>query len=305
MKRNLFALLLACILVLGLAGCTGGTGNENGGDAAGGGTIAVGSKDFTENIILAHMMADLIEAKTDLTVERKVNLGGSNVALKALQNNDIQMYPDYTGTIVANYYQAETGNAEETLQNAIELTAQDGFKLLEPFGMNNTFTLAVTRETAEEYDLQTFSDLAAVSEGLVLGCEFEFQDRADGYPGLQEVYGMNFQDVKGMNHGIKYRSITEDEVDAIDAYATDGQIATFDLVILEDDKEFFAPYDGLPMVRQDVLDQHPEIEEVLNLLAGLIDDTTMQGLNAKVDEEGLKTEDVAREFLVSQGLIAE
>ncbi|NLM20285.1 MAG: glycine/betaine ABC transporter substrate-binding protein [Peptococcaceae bacterium] len=299
MKRKLFILLLAVALVISL-GSIGGCGQ---GEATAGGTITIGSKDFTENIVLAHIMADMIEAQTDLKVNRKVNLGGSNVALKALQNNDIQMFPDYTGTIVANYYQEETGSSEETLEKTRQLTEQDGFKVLKPFGMNNTYTLAVTKETAEKYNLKTFSDLAQVSENLVLGCEFEFQDRPDGYPGLQQVYNMNFKDIKGMSHGIKYRSISEGEVDVVDAYATDGQLKVFGLVILEDDKEFFPPYDGLPFVRQDILAEYPEIEDVLNQLAGLIDDETMQGLNAKVDSEGLKAEKVAHDFLVAKGLI--
>ena len=299
MKRKLFILLLAVALVISL-GSIGGCGQ---GEATAGGTITIGSKDFTENIVLAHIMADMIEAHTDLKVNRKVNLGGSNVALKALQNNDIQMFPDYTGTIVANYYQEETGSSEETLEKTRQLTEQDGFKVLKPFGMNNTYTLAVTKETAEKYNLKTFSDLAQVSENLVLGCEFEFQDRPDGYPGLQQVYNMNFKDIKGMSHGIKYRSISEGEVDVVDAYATDGQLKVFGLVILEDDKEFFPPYDGLPFVRQDILAEYPEIEDVLNQLAGLIDDETMQELNAKVDSEGLKAEKVAHDFLVAKGLI--
>lgn len=298
MRKRIFSLLLAIIFIISLSGCGQG-------EAVGEGTITIGSKDFTENIVLAHIMADIIEAKTALKVERKVNLGGSNVALKALQNNDIQMFPDYTGTIVANYYQEETGSSEETLEKARKLTERDGFKVLEPFGMNNTYTLAVTRETAEKYNLKTFSDLAQVSENLILGCEFEFQDRPDGYPGLQQVYNMNFKDVKGMSHGIKYRSISEGEVDVVDAYSTDGQLKVFDLVILKDDKEFFPPYDGLPLVRQDILEQYPEIEDALNLLAGLIDDKTMQELNAKVDFEGLKAEKVASDFLVSKGLIDE
>ena len=299
MKRKLFILLLAVALVISL-GSLGGCGQ---GEATAGGTITIGSKDFTENIVLAHIMADMIEAQTDLKVNRKVNLGGSNVALKALQNNDIQMFPDYTGTIVANYYQEETGSSEETLEKTRQLTEQDGFKVLKPFGMNNTYTLAVTKETAEKYNLKTFSDLAQVSENLVLGCEFEFQDRPDGYPGLQQVYNMNFKDVKGMSHGIKYRSISEGEVDVVDAYATDGQLKVFNLVILEDDKEYFPPYDGLPLVRQDILAEYPEIEDALNQLAGLLDDETMQELNAKIDSEGMKAEKVAHDFLVAKGLI--
>lgn len=296
MKRKVLLAGLAAVLTFALYGC--------GGDSSDGGdTITVGSKNFTENIIIAHMMADLVEADTDLTVERKVNLGGSNVAWTALENDDIQMYPDYTGTIVANYYQEATGTSQETLGKAKELVTEDNLKALESIGFNNTYTLAVTQETAQKYNLNTFGDLAKVAGELLLGCEFEFKDRPDGYPGLQSTYNMNFKEVKGMDHGIMYRSLAEGEVDVVDAFATDGQIKVFDLKILEDDLEFFPPYDCLPVVRQDTLDKYPEIEDALNKLAGKIDEQAMQELNAKVDDEGMKAETVAHDFLVSAGLI--
>ncbi|MGE4486080.1 MAG: glycine betaine ABC transporter substrate-binding protein [Oscillospiraceae bacterium] len=292
MKKRIFLLLITIALIITLAGCS--KSSE---------TITIGSKNFTENIILAHLMADLIEDQTDLNVERKVNLGGSNVAWEALKNDDIQLYPDYTGTIVANYYQEETGTSEETLQKALEMVPQDDLKILEPFGFNNTYTLAVRQETAQEYNLNSFSDLMSVSNDLKLGCEFEFKDRPDGYPGLQQAYGMEFNDVIGMDHGIMYRSLDEGNVDVIDAYSTDGQIKVFNLKILEDDLQFFPPYDALPVVRQDTLDKYPEIEEALNKLAGMIDEDTMQSLNAMVDSDGMKAETVAHDFLVSKGLI--
>jgi Periplasmic glycine betaine/choline-binding (lipo)protein of an ABC-type transport system (osmoprotectant binding protein) len=297
--RTLSAIAIVLMLVLG--GCGGG-GDRNGG-SGGSGKITVGSKNFTENILLAHMMAILIEENTDIRVERKVNLGGSNVAWQALLNNDIQLYLDYTGTIVANYYQQETGDAEETLQRAQELVKQDHLKFLEPWGFNNTYTLAVKQELAEELGLSTYSDLAKVSDQLVIGSEFEFLDRPDGLPGLKETYGMSFREEKGMDAGLRYPSIQEGKVDVINAFATDGMLVVYQLKILEDDKSFFPPYHGAPLVRQDTLEQYPEIEDLLNRLAGKIDDETMQSLNAKVDSEGLKEEDVAREFLIEQGLI--
>lgn len=297
MKR-MHATLLIIAAALLLSACGAGSGTGGGKD-----TITIGSKNFTENIILAHMMADLIEARTGLNVDRKVNLGGSNVAWKALLNNEIQLYPDYTGTIVANYYQEETGTSGETLDKARELLKQDNLTFTDPFGFNNTYTLAVKKETAEKYGLKTFSDLAKVAEELILGCEFEFLDRPDGLPGLKETYGMNFKNAVGMDHGIMYRSLVEGEVDVIDAFATDGQIKVHGLVILEDDKSFFPPYDAGALVRNDILEKYPEIESALNELGGVISESDMQALNAKVDEEGLKAEVVAREFLAEKGLI--
>lgn len=294
MKKGI-VLVLSVLIMVGLWGCA----SNKTGDT----TITIGSKNFTENIILAHLMADIIEDRTDITVDRKVNLGGSNIAWEALKSDEIQLYPDYTGTIVANYYQETTGTSEETRERAVDLTAQDGLVLTDPFGFNNTYTLAVTQETAAQYGLETFSDLVSIAPDLTLGCEFEFKDRDDGYPGLQKSYGMDFKDITGMDHGIMYTSLTEGSVDVIDSYSTDGQLMVNDLVILEDDLGFFPPYDAVPVVRQDALNAHPEISDALNVLGGLIDEATMQGLNAKVDSDGLKAEDVAHEYLVSVGLI--
>lgn len=302
MKKSRKISILMCMLAaltLVLAAC----GSNNGGSASGGKKITIGSKNFTENILLAHILADLIEAKTDIKVDRKMNLGGSNVVWTALKNNDVQLYPEYTGTIVANYYQEETGNAEETLAKTKELVKQDGLVYMEPFAFNNTYTLAISKKTADQYNLKTFSDLAKVSKDLVLGAEFEFLDRDDGYPGLQKLYNMTFKSAKGMDHGVIYQAIDQGETDVTDAYATDAQIKAHDLVILEDDKEFFPPYNAAAVIRQDTLDEYPELNDVLNLLKGQITNEEMQSLNAKVDIDGLKEEDVAHDFLVEQGLI--
>lgn len=293
MKKRIGIIALSILITMGIFGCSSKNSK----------TITIGSKNFTENIILAHLMADIIEDQTDITVERKVNLGGSNIAWEALQSDEIQLYPDYTGTLVANYYQQETGTSEETRERAVELTAGDGLALTDPFGFNNTYTLAVTQATADKYGLKTFSDLVSVSPELILGCEFEFKDRDDGYPGLQKTYNMNFKAVTGMDHGIMYTSLAQNSVDVIDSYSTDGQLVVNNLVILEDDLGFFPPYDAVPVVRKDTLDKYPEIKDALNLLGGRIDEATMQSLNAKVDSEGLKAEDVAHDYLVSVGLI--
>lgn len=300
MKHLARPLLIASVLCAWLlAGCAQSAGNT--GDSAG--RITIGSKNFTENIILAHMMAILIEENTDLVVTRKVNLGGSNVAWQALLNNEIQLYPEYTGTIVANYYQEETGTSEETLRKARELVQQDQLKFLEPWGFNNTYTLALPAEKAAEWGIKTYSDLAKVSQQLVIGSEFEFLDRPDGLPGLKETYNMQFAEEKGMDAGLRYRSIEAGEVDVINAFATDGMLKVYNLSILEDDKSFFPPYDMAPLIRQEIVEQFPVVEDLLNQLAGKISDETMQELNALVDSQGVKEETVARNFLKEQGLI--
>ena len=266
-------------------------------------SLIVGSRNNTESIILSNVMGQLIEAETDIDVIYKENLGGSNVVWTAMLNDNIDVIPDYTGTIVINYYQETAGDADETLATTKELVAADGITALESFGFNNTYTLALDEDEAEELNLKTFSDFAEVSEDFILGAVFEFIDRPDGLPGFQEEYDLEFKDVKGMDHGIMYRSINAEEVDVINSYTTDGQLQMYNLRVLEDDQNYFPPYHALPLVRTEILEQYPELEDALLQLAGEIDEETMQAMNAKVDNEGQMVESVAEEFLQQAGLI--
>jgi len=218
-------------------------------------------------------------------------------------NGKIDVIPDYTGTIVINYYQETTGNADETLAKTKELVSADGITALESFGFNNTYTLALDEAEAESLGVKTFSEFAKVSDDFILGAVFEFIDRPDGLPGFQKEYNLQFKDVKGMDHGIMYRSINAKEVDVINSYTTDGQLQMYNLRVLEDDRGYFPPYHALPLVRTEVLEQYPEIGEVLLELAGKIDETAMQEMNAKVDNEGQMVELVAKEFLQEAGFV--
>ncbi len=264
--------------------------------------ITVGSRNNTESIILSHIMGQLIENKTDLKVVMKENLGGSNVLWTGLLKGEIQLIPDYTGTIVANYYQEEPGNAEETLAKTKELIAEDGLIAFNAFGFNNTYTLSIDEAFAEEHNIKTFSDFAKISDQFTLGCVFEFMDRPDGLPGFQKEYNIDFKSVKGMDHGMMYRSYGEKEVDVINSYTTDGQLQIYDVRVLEDDKSFFPPYHALPVLRQETLDKYPELADVLALLEGKIDEETMQVLNGKVDNDGFRAKTVAKQFLKESGL---
>ena len=202
-----------------------------------------------------------------------------------------------------NYYGESPGTAEETLAKTKELVAQDGIVAFNTFGFNNTYTLALDETVAERLGVKTFSDFAEVSEQFTLGAVFEFIDRPDGLPGFQEEYDLEFKDVKGMDHGMMYRAIAEGEVDVINSYTTDGQLQIYDLRVLEDDKSYFPPYHALPLVLEEALERYPELEEVLRQLEGKIDEPTMQKMNAKVDNEGMMVEVVAKEFLQEAGLI--
>lgn len=295
MKNKFIVLMMAALLASLLAGCIFIEKDS----------LTLGSRNNTESIILSHIMGQLIENKTDIEVMYKENLGGSNVVWNAMLNGLIDVIPDYTGTIVVNYYHEDPGTAEETLATTKRLVNEDGIIAFDTFGFNNTYTLALDESRAEELGVKTFSEFAKVSEDFVLGAVFEFIDRPDGLPGFQKEYGLKFKDVKGMDHGIMYRSIGAKEVDVINSYTTDGQLQDYDLRVLEDDKSYFPPYHALPLVRKETLLEYPEIEAVLKQLAGMIDEEAMQKMNAKVDNEGMMVEQVAQDFLVESGLIEE
>lgn len=294
MKKNIFirGMVLMIVMVL-LSGCIFIEKD----------TIRVGSRNNTESIILSNIMGQLIEDKLGIEVLYKENLGGSNVVWNAMTNGHIDVIPDYTGTIVVTYYQEEPGTAEETLEATKRLVEGDGIVAFNTFGFNNTYTLAFDEQKAEELGVVTFSDFAEYSQDFVLGAVFEFIDRPDGLPGFQDEYGIAFKDVKGMDHGMMYRSINAGEVDVINSYTTDGQLQIYDLRVLEDDQSFFPPYHALPLVREETLAEYPELEEVLELLEGQIDEEAMQIMNGKVDNDGMMVERVAEEFLVEAGLI--
>ncbi|MEK5208618.1 MULTISPECIES: glycine betaine ABC transporter substrate-binding protein [Psychrobacillus] len=293
-KKTFIKCLALLLLVTTLSGCI--FKEED--------ALIIGSRNNTESIILSNLMGQLIEEKTGINVTYKENLGGSNVVWTAMLNGKIDVIPDYTGTIVINYYQETTGNADETLAKTKELVLADDITALESFGFNNTYTLALDEAEAESLGVTTFSDFAKVSDDFILGAVFEFIDRPDGLPGFQKEYDLQFKDVKGMDHGIMYRSINAKEVDVINSYTTDGQLQMYNLRVLEDDKGYFPPYHALPLVRTEVLEQYPEIGEVLLELAGKIDETAMQEMNAKVDNEGQMVELVAKEFLQEAGFIS-
>ena len=287
-------------------------------------TISVGSKNFTEQIILGEMVSLMLE-DAGYEVERNLNLGGLAVVHESLVNGEIDVYVEYTGTgLVAvlgmdvptaggSATPAADGEGSATPSPSIADLAyqqvseayQEQFNLvwLDELGFNNTYALAVTQETAEEYDLETTSDLVGVAEEMTMGTDPEVLVREDGLPGLQDTYGFEFGDAVAMDSGLMYPAVASGDVDIITAFTTDGRIEALDLVLLEDDMNFFPPYYAAPVVRQELLDQNPELEQVLNQLSGRIDDAEMAEMNYQVDEEGQEPIDVARAFLVEEGII--
>lgn len=297
-QTNMKVITLAVVFVLMISTLLTGCSSSN--------TITVGSKDFSENIILGEIFAQLIEAKTDLKANRKLNMGGTFVNFEAIKSGQIDLYPEYTGTALTAQLKMDiiTDSDEAYRVVSEEFDNQFDVKWLEPLGFNNTYTIAITNEAYEQYDIETFSDLAAVSENFIFGAEHEFFDRQDGFDGLVKTYGMKFKgDPKKMNVSLKYQAIGNGDIDVTDAFATDGQIIQYNLKILKDDKNFFPPYYASPIIRKEVLEKHPELEQILNSLAGLIDDETMTELNYKIDVENQDVKEVAKEFLKEKGLI--
>lgn len=284
-------------------------------------TVTIGSKNFTEQFIVSEMLALLLE-DAGYPVERVLNLGGSAIVHTALTEGEIDAYVEYTGTGLlailgmeipeagaaspeAGATPAAGGGLAQEVYDIVSQEYQDQFNLtwLEPWGFNNTYTLAMRAADVEELGLETISDLEGVAGDLTFGATQEFVVRPDGLPGLTEMYGFEFGDAVGMDPGLVYSALDNGDVDVISAFATDGRIPALNLVTLEDDLGFFPPYFAAPVVRQELLDESPEIADIFNQLAGLIDDSTMADLNFRVDDGGEEPIDVARSFLVEQGLI--
>lgn len=294
MKRIILTvILLISVLLIGITGCSNKEVSE----------IRIGGKNFSEQFIMAEMLSILIEENTNLKTDVQTNLA-ANVLFEAIKSDQVDLYLEYTGTGLINMGMepmTDPYQVYETVKKEFE--EQLNIKWMKPYGFNNTYAMVVTRETAEKYNLKTVSDLAKVGNELALGCTYVFAERDDGYPGLSKHYDLSFDDIRGMDPSLMYQALVGDSVDVISGFATDGRIAAFDLVILEDDKQFFPPYDAAPIIRMEVLKKHPELEDVLNKLANYIDDSKMAELNAAVDLDKREPADVAREFLEEEGLI--
>ena len=230
----------------------------------GAGAIAVGSKDFTEQVILGEILAQAIEGKTGLQVVRRFDLGG-NLAHEALAAGEIDVYVEYTGTaLLAILKNPPVTDPQEVLRR-VKAEYARRFKLewTEPLGFNNTFAILVRADDARQLNLKRITDAARVSAQWRAGFGQDFMSRADGYPGFAQTYGFHFQEIREMDLSLTYRALAEKQVDLIAGNSTDGLISRYGLMQLEDDRHYFPPYDGVPVVRQDTLEKHPELRQVL------------------------------------------
>lgn len=269
-------------------------------------TLELAGKLGTEPEIITNMYQLVIEDKTDLEVDVKPGLGKTAFLYSALKSGDIDGYLEFTGTVLGELTkETPEGTTEQEVyeQAKTSIDEQADMALLKPMKYNNTYALAVKKDYAEKYGLKTISDLDKVKDDINAGFTLEFNDREDGYKGIQKKYGITLDHIKTMEPKIRYQAVESGAIDVIDAYSTDAELRKYDMVVLKDDKHLFPPYQGAPLFMNETIKEHPELVDALNILAGKITDEEMQQMNYDVAYGGKKSEDVAREYLEKQGLI--
>lgn len=298
MKKRNFVLLcvLGFSLAMLIASCTVKPDN----------LITIGSKSFTEQVILGELLAQHIEANTDLKVERKLNLGGTFICHNALTTGEIDAYVEYTGTAFTAILNNEpVSNPQEVYQQTKQQYDQQfNLEVMPSLGFNNTFAIIIRGEDARKLKVQNISQIAQKTPLWRVGFGEEFLNRKDGFPGLAETYNLRFaESPKVMDVGRVYPALKDKQVDLVVGNSTDGQIGRLDLVVLKDDRLFFPPYQAVPVVRQQTLQKHPELREVLQKLSGKISAPEIQRLNFQVEAEKKDVKQVVEQFLLSKGLI--
>lgn len=262
--------------------------------------IVVGSKNFTESVLLGEIVAGALETR-GLGVERRFNLGGAWLCHRALLSGDLDVYVEYSGTALMDIFKRPRETNRETVLALVRADyARAGLQALAPLGYENNFAFVIRKEDAARFDLARISDLRKVQSRFRLGMFGEFLERADGFPGLVDAYGLKFAvPPSEMDLGLLYQALEGDQIDLAVGSTTDGLIAARGFVVLEDDRRYFPPYDALPIARQEALGQYPGLRETMDLLAGRIDAPTMRRLNFEVDGRKRDPRDVAREFVLT------
>jgi osmoprotectant transport system substrate-binding protein len=268
--------------------------------------IVVGSKNFTESFLLGELIAQQIESHTKLKVERRFYLAGSYICQQAILAGRIDIYPEYTGTaLTAILKQDASGDRQDVYQKVRnEYEKRFGLTLGPSLGFNDTFAMEVRGEDARRLNLKTLSQAVTFAPKWRAGFGYEFMERPDGYHGLAATYGLHFaEQPRIMDLGLLARALEDHQIDLAAGNATDGLIPALDLFVLEDDRHYFPPYEAVPVIRQQTIQQHPEVADALGELAGKISDEEMQRLNYAVDGQHRDAADVAREFLKRKGLV--
>jgi osmoprotectant transport system substrate-binding protein len=282
-------------LAVALAGCTNNQERR----------IAIASKNFTEQVVLGELLAQHIEAKTTLKVERRLNLGGTFICHQGIVAGEIDIYPEYTGTAFTAILKNQPINDSKVVFQKVKQAYADQFGLTvtAPLGFNNTFAIIVRKQDAQELGITTISDAAKHTPKWKAGFGYEFTQRADGFDGLAKTYGLKFaESPKSMDLGLTYRAIADKQVDLIAGDSTAGLISSLNLVVLKDDKNYFPPYDAAVVARKATLEKYPELNQVLQNLEGKISEADMRRLNFMVDGEKRDVRQVVREFRQSHNL---
>jgi osmoprotectant transport system substrate-binding protein len=267
--------------------------------------IVIGSKNFTEQLILGELLAQQLEHKTGLPVERRFYLAGTYICQQALLAGRIDIYVEYTGTALTAILKQKPSSSHQEVYQRVkqEYARQFGLFVGEPLGFDNTFAIVIRGDDARRLNVRTIFQAAKYAPHWRAGFGYEFMERPDGYQGLARTYGLHFAaPPRIMDLGLLYRALQDHQVDLIAGSATDGLISALGFVVLEDDRHYFPPYDAVPIVREQVLREHPEVEEALSALAGKITEDDMRRMNYAVDGEHRDATQVVAEFLRSKGL---
>lgn len=287
---------LSLVLVLAMTGC--------GKTASSSETITVATKGFAESDILANAIALLIENDTKL--KTKITTLDNNLLWEAIQAGKVDTYVEYTGTALLNILKEKPEYDPQKAYDIVKekLKEKNQIEVLEQIGFNDTYALVLRKEIAEKLNIKTTSELAAQAGDIVFGTSQEFLKREDTWPLVEKVYNPKFKEIKTIqNNALAYKAIEQGLIDVTDVYTTDSKIPISNFVVLEDDKHVFVPYFAIPVIREETLKQHPELKDVINKLAGKIDDAEMQKLNGEVEQKQRPAVDVAKEWLKNEGLI--
>lgn len=294
-KVRIFAVLIFTVLLITIIGCT----KESK-------TIKIATKPMTEQFILSEMISLLIKDNTDLEVEITKGIGGGTSNIHpAIIKGDFDLYPEYTGTGWSFVLKEDGIPDNDTLYKELKSKYEEEYKLkwVGLYGFNNTYGLVVRKEIAEKYNIKTYSDLSKYSQELSFGAEYDFYEREDGYSALCSTYGYKFKQDSDMDIGLKYQAINSKDIDVMNVFTTDGQLTVSEVVVLEDDKNFFQTYYCGTVVRKDTLEKYPKLEEILMKMQGILADDEMAKLNYEVESNGRNEADVAKEFLINKGLL--
>ena len=269
--------------------------------------ITVGSKNFTEQVILGEIVAQHVSLRLSERVDRKLNLGGTLLAHQALVKGDLDLYPEYTGTALTAVLKRRLSSDPAAVLAKVKAEYLSRFKIhwLDPLGFNNTFAMVIRGEDARKYQIETLSDAATHANGWTLGVGYEFQQRPDGLPGLLRTYKLPLKrSPRTMDLGLLYRALEQKQVNMVAASATDGLLSVLDVKVLKDDKRYFPPYQASLAVRADALVKHPPLKRALEQLSGLFSDEIMRTLNYQVDGKHRPVSEVAMTFLRAAKLLA-